>query len=256
MLKQTLKYLHVLFRQKMLRLRLVFVGELKLTDDADMLVIAPHPDDEIFGLGGLMVRRLSAGGKVSVIYLTDGEMSLPALDPELVAQKRIEICEGVMRRLGVEGKNIFFLHLADGKLPKAGENGFEDAVEKVSALLDTQKPRAVFVTHPMDTWPYDHIAACEIAVAAMNKKNLHDVIPLYAYWVWLWYSLPAKKYGAVNWENTWRIPVREVMKEKRLLMDCYLKPLAPNGKPWSGVLPRALLKAFDYQYEVVTKLLK
>jgi len=38
-----------------------------------LLVIAPHPDDEVLGAGGLMQRVKSTGGTVRVVYLTDGD---------------------------------------------------------------------------------------------------------------------------------------------------------------------------------------
>ena len=38
-----------------------------------LLVIAPHPDDDVLGAGGLMQRVKSTGGAVRVVYLTDGE---------------------------------------------------------------------------------------------------------------------------------------------------------------------------------------
>src|SRR5262245_46207852 len=38
-----------------------------------LLVVAPHPDDETLGAGGLMQRVRATGGAVKVVYLTDGE---------------------------------------------------------------------------------------------------------------------------------------------------------------------------------------
>ncbi len=38
-----------------------------------LLVIAPHPDDEVLGVGGLMQRVHATGGTVRVVYLTDGD---------------------------------------------------------------------------------------------------------------------------------------------------------------------------------------
>ena len=37
-----------------------------------LLVLAPHPDDEVFGCGGAIMRQMGAGGIVHVIILTDG----------------------------------------------------------------------------------------------------------------------------------------------------------------------------------------
>src|SRR5262245_36214494 len=39
----------------------------------NLLVVAPHPDDETLGAGGLMQRVRVAGGRVSVVYLTNGD---------------------------------------------------------------------------------------------------------------------------------------------------------------------------------------
>ncbi len=38
-----------------------------------LMVFSPHPDDETLGVGGLIQRVLSAGGKVEVVFMTDGE---------------------------------------------------------------------------------------------------------------------------------------------------------------------------------------
>jgi LmbE family N-acetylglucosaminyl deacetylase len=38
-----------------------------------LLVIAPHPDDEVLGAGGLMRRVYDSNGAIRVVYLTDGD---------------------------------------------------------------------------------------------------------------------------------------------------------------------------------------
>src|SRR5947209_8000477 len=38
-----------------------------------LLVVAPHPDDETLGAGGLIQRVRQSGGVVKILYLTDGE---------------------------------------------------------------------------------------------------------------------------------------------------------------------------------------
>src|SRR3981189_1443189 len=46
---------------------------LTVTGDTRLLVVAPHPDDEVLGAGGLMQRVHETGGTVRVVYLTNGE---------------------------------------------------------------------------------------------------------------------------------------------------------------------------------------
>src|SRR5262245_61404722 len=44
-----------------------------ISNGTRLLVIAPHPDDEVLGAGGLMQQVHNAGGRVRVVYLTDGD---------------------------------------------------------------------------------------------------------------------------------------------------------------------------------------
>jgi LmbE family N-acetylglucosaminyl deacetylase len=45
----------------------------EVPDNTRLLVVAPHPDDEVLGAGGLMQRVHQDGGDIRVVYLTDGE---------------------------------------------------------------------------------------------------------------------------------------------------------------------------------------
>ena len=54
-----------------------------------ILVIAAHPDDEVYGMGGTIARLSSEGNEVHVLVVTDGctaqYVGRPDL-PEIVAQ--------------------------------------------------------------------------------------------------------------------------------------------------------------------------
>ena len=64
-----------------------------------LLVVAPHPDDESLGCGGLIARAADAGVEVVVAALTDGAASHPgsAAWPaeRLRGQRRAELCAAV-----------------------------------------------------------------------------------------------------------------------------------------------------------------
>ncbi|MBL9133576.1 MAG: PIG-L family deacetylase, partial [Verrucomicrobiaceae bacterium] len=40
---------------------------------ADVIVIAPHPDDEVIGCAGVILRTLEAKKRVTVVILTNGD---------------------------------------------------------------------------------------------------------------------------------------------------------------------------------------
>src|SRR5262245_9183554 len=47
--------------------------ELVVPPHLRLLVVAPHPDDESLGAGGLMQQTLAAGGRVHVLFMTNGD---------------------------------------------------------------------------------------------------------------------------------------------------------------------------------------
>lgn len=249
MIKRLLKPAYIAFKQQMLKFRLTFTPVKEHAGQDPLLVIAPHPDDEILGVGAFLLQQIKNGVRVHVVFLTDGEHSLPDIEPDRVAAERVKISDGVLSEAGVPAEQVFRLHMPDGRLPRKGEQGFTAAAEALSGLIRSLRPKAVFATHPLETWPYDHVAAFELAEAALAETN---GICLYGYWVWLSYSLPIKHFVRIDWGSTSRIPVGMEMRTKKKLMKAYLTPSAVNGKPWSGILPKSMLKIFAYPYEVVT----
>lgn len=246
-----LRQLRYFIRRMALLLRLLFVRKKSLDEFRSVLVIAPHPDDEIIGLGGYLLRQAASGGGIAIVYLSDGEKSLEDIEPQTVAYQRRRLSLDVHERLGISPGKVWWLRLPDGSIPRKGDVTFDGAVEQVSEIIRKTGPDAVFVTHPMDTWPFDHIAAFEIVSGALEKAACGCAF--FAYWVWLWYSMPATSLFGLRWRNISRIPLDGLMERKNVLMDAYLQPSAPNGMPWSGVLPKAMTEAFRYPYEVVER---
>jgi LmbE family N-acetylglucosaminyl deacetylase len=75
------------------------------------LVLAPHPDDETLGAGGLIAKLCRAGVSVTVVAITDGEGAY-ADTPDLGATRILEQTEA-LDRLGVPNSRIHRLHLPD-----------------------------------------------------------------------------------------------------------------------------------------------
>ena len=64
-----------------------------------VLVIAPHPDDEIIGVGGTIAKRAKDGDEVYVCVVTKGKS--PLFNDEFIEQGRKE-CRKADKKLGVK----------------------------------------------------------------------------------------------------------------------------------------------------------
>jgi LmbE family N-acetylglucosaminyl deacetylase len=82
-------------------------------DRVDVLVIAPHPDDEVLLAGGVLDRAVQAGQRVAVILVTNGDFTCER-DGYL---REAESVAG-LRLLGVPQDQLYFLGYPDGALSK------------------------------------------------------------------------------------------------------------------------------------------
>ncbi len=99
---------------------------LTLTPQDRLLVIAPHPDDETLGLGGVMQQAIAQGAQIKVVYLTSGELNEIAsifyqkrpllIRSDFVKNGDIRKKEAVdaMSFLGLSAQNLVFLGYPDG----------------------------------------------------------------------------------------------------------------------------------------------
>ena len=83
------------------------------SNDGSIVVISPHPDDDVIGMGGTIVKYLSGGYRVCSVYVTNGiggTRTLDISDEELARTRRREARRSGIRVLGMT--RIYFLSLA------------------------------------------------------------------------------------------------------------------------------------------------
>lgn len=128
------------------------------------LVVAPHPDDEVFGAGGLMVWLASLGCELTILALTDGEASHPRssrIDPSELTVRRGRERQRALRRLGIDARVV------RAALPDASLADHRDeAAAAITALLAP----ADLCLAPWRGDPHDdHVAAAEAAADACAR---------------------------------------------------------------------------------------
>ena len=109
---------------------------------ARMLVIAPHPDDEVLGVGGTILKHLADGHEVHVLICTRGEESRFGKDQvERVSAEAKRVHEF----LGISGSH--FLELPAARLDTVPGTDINAALADVMTRV---APDVVYAPHPGD----------------------------------------------------------------------------------------------------------
>ena len=141
--------------------------------DRPMLVVAPHPDDETLGAGGLIVAQRSRGTEVTVVAVTDGEMAYA--DAPGLGQLRQKEQENALAILGVQADDIVRLRLQDSSLQSS-----EDCL--ANALADLVSPGTDIVAPWRGDFHPDH-EACGRAAERVSKI-IGATLTSYLFWTW------------------------------------------------------------------------
>ncbi len=137
-----------------------------------VLVVAPHPDDEVLGVGGTIARLSDEGADVHVLTLTKG--CPPEFDGDQVEQLRGEVLVA-HEILGVAGAS--FLEFPAACLDTVPHRDINAAVlDAVSTL----RPRMIFLPFPGDIHA-DHRAAFSSTLVAARPNREDAPSSLYAY---------------------------------------------------------------------------
>lgn len=245
------------------------------------LIIAPHPDDETFGLGGVIALHSRSAALVSkesetiIVFLTSGgaaHRNCCGISPEELGRLREGAARRATKALGLPEGNLHFLRLKDGSLPHPGEHGFDEAANLLRSIVEVVKPDVVLAPHPFEGWS-DHIAAEEMTRYALGRKlgeggesSLSGVrgIKMCHYCVWFWFSMPLRMGLSVNWQQAVTLnlncasktrattdPDQTLHQAKLAAMKVYLEDICPCGRPSCGVLPRELLRALKWGRELI-----
>lgn len=210
------------------------------------VIVAPHPDDEILGFGGLMQQLAHLGRAMKLISVTDGSASHPGSDvwsAERLSVIRPQESAEAVKRLDVPLHSLQWIR-----------GGFSDSavatqeVQLVTFLQRYLRPTDVVFC----TWRHDghtdHEAvgrACAVATATVGAR-LHEV-PI---WAWHWADPEDSR---LPWERARKVLLApETIARKRHAAHAFASQL--HGDPLIGlepVLPPHVLERLMQSFEVV-----
>ncbi len=187
-----------------------------------ILVIAPHPDDEILGCGGTMIKHIKAGDDVFVCIVTKGVM--PLFSPESVEKTRNEarLCH---EYIGV--KNTFYLDFPASMIETEYRYKVNAAIR---SIIEEIKPIEVFIPHWGDM-QRDHQVVAEACMVALRPKYNPRVRRIFSY-----ETMSETAWNAPNVQNEFipnvYIDISDTLNKKLSALKVYDSQLSyyPNSR--------------------------
>ena len=201
-------------------------------DHRSIIVVAPHPDDETLGAGGLIHRYAQRQRRVTVISVTDGEAACPEIN-DLARIRHAELRDA-LGRLSAGHVEIIQLGIPDGRV---GEHRASLAGTLKAVASDDSLIVAPFEHdgHP------DHDAAGEVAIQIAREQGF----PLATYPIWAWHQATPKTFSGRNLVELSLSTAAQAAKRNAL--RCYNSQL--RDRPGGAIVPPHVLTYFDRPYE-------
>lgn len=148
------------------------------------LVIAPHPDDEALGCGGLLAALAEAGARLGAVFVTDGGASHPRSRDwprQRLAALRAEEAAASLAALGAADAARLHLGLPDAGIERGGA-AWDAALEEMAALVAALRPELVLAPWRRD--PHrDHRDVHALTVDALRRAGLRPRLLEYPIWL-------------------------------------------------------------------------
>ena len=217
------------------------------------VAIAPHPDDESLGCGGLLALLTKAHLPVWCVLVSDGTMSHPN-SWKFPAPARQAIREQELRaalaELGAAPDALLPLGLPDGAVPAPDTMAGAAAIQQLAAFFRSRKPATVLVPWRRDPHP-DHRATSLLVRAALAL--LPQPPRLLEYMVWTWERAAPADLPQPGEATGWRLDISPVLGQKQRAIAAHKSQLAPgifDDDPNGFLLSASMLDHFRQPFEV------
>jgi LmbE family N-acetylglucosaminyl deacetylase len=198
-----------------------------------LLIVSPHPDDEVLGAGGLLRMWGERGHRVIVLSVTDGEAAYPDWDG-LDVIRRGEL-DQALATLSSRPVRTVRLALPDGSVRRK-------LTELIAALRKLCESAPTLVApFEADGHP-DHEA---VGLACLTVA--HDLgLPIARYPIWAWHHAQPAAFSGSRWGRFALDATTQAAK--CAAMNCFASQLHP-GDFREPIVPAHVLGYFKRAYE-------
>jgi N-acetylglucosamine malate deacetylase 1 len=191
---------------------------------SDILVVAPHPDDETIGCGGTLLKMRAAGARIHWLILTEMVASA-GYSKDRIAAREDEI-DSVSRAFGFASVHRLGYPTAALDVAPVG-----DIVEQIAAVFSEVKPGDVYLPFPGDAHS-DHRISFDTALACTKWFRAPYVRRVLAYEA-LSETDIVRRPGGPEFTPSLYENIAEWSEEKRSIIKLYGKEMGEAPFPRS-----------------------
>ena len=196
-----------------------------------LIVVSPHPDDEVLAAGGLIRQWALSGQPVTILSVTDGENAYPRDGLDVTRRRELTESLRVLVQVHVSVRRI---GLPDGAVAEH-ENRLRNA------LHDVLEPHTTVVAPYELDGHGDHEATGRVCSEVAHASN----VALVRYPVWAWHRYPASALASLSWGRY--LLTADTQRAKARAIQCFTSQIRPlSGEP---ILPPNVLRYFSRPYE-------
>ena len=208
-----------------------------------VLIVAPHPDDEALGCGGLIALLRAAGIPVEIAWLTNGSRSHPgskAYPREKLISLRRE--EALASAAILEVSEVHFLGHEDTQVPLPPDPA---TIHVLRSLLQ----RTSVVLTP---WRFDPHCDHEAAFAYVTAAAEGLAVRVIEYPIWLWENGRAEDRPAKDMFEVMRLDITQVLPTKRAAIAQHRSQITRliDDDPDGFCVPPHMLEHFRQTWEI------
>jgi len=188
-----------------------------------ILVIAPHPDDEILGVGGTIAKLANQECDVTVLTISG---HLPPLYPAGLYERTVEEARRAHEIVGVS--NAVFLGIAATMI---GDLPIHELNRKILEVVEEVQPTVVFCPYP--DRHIDHRLVFDSALVATRPVSIGTKIRILAAYETLSETHWNAPHIEPNFTPNWIVDISEFLDQKKNALASYSSQVTPFPGPRS-----------------------
>lgn len=188
-----------------------------------ILVITAHPDDEVLGCGGTLLKHAKNNDKILLLFASDGESSRTSDKKKIFYRKKQAIKVAKI----INSQKPFFLNFPDNQLDKIN---ILKIAKLFSKIVERFKPDIIY-THHYNDLNIDHRLTFEATMIACRPLSESSVAEIYCFEILS--STGWRGIGNLDFKPNVYVDIKDYIKKKIDLMKIYEKEIRPSPHPRS-----------------------